>query len=576
MRRIWPLRFAVTLVLLLLGVAAAGAAKDYSAERYDVDMLIEEGGHLLVKETVRVRFEGGPFTFFFREVLAGESDGFELIGATLDGQPASRGASAGQVEVEGRRDPKVTWHFSESSNTVREFQFTYRLRGALRQTSGADMFQRAVLPGDRPYVIEASTVTLRYPPGARLLAAPVPGLPAEITSGDGKVTLALRDVPKNRRLDLKASFERGSILQGPPAWQQRAAVMSEAMSAGWRTGLVALAFFLIAGSLVLFRLWRRNYRPDRSRSFPHPIAQPPAPLPPALAGALAGGKPAISNMLGTLFRLGQMEAVAITEQKRGFLGSRDFLVERTAQPSEMAPHEQLLWDVLFVGKKGSRDSIKMSQLGQELARGWKRLDAALREELALRGWWDPARHEANKRFTAAGVVVFLLGMAVMLGAIIVGAGSAQNASDPASVITLAAVVIAAGLAAFMLGIAALIAGAGMSPLSEAGMEQASAWRAFAGHIKAVSKGKARPAHPDDVEKYLPYAASFGLAEGWVKAINKAGELEIPPWFHALAGTTSPADSGAAMVAMVAATNSSASGAAGGGGGGGGGGASGAG
>ena len=67
------------------------------------------------------------------------------------------------------------------------------------------------------------------------------------------------------------------------------------------------------------------------------------------------------------------------------------------------------------------------------------------------------------------------------------------------------------------------------------------------------------------ERYLPYAASFGLAVAWVKAFQKQGGLEIPAWFHSLAAT--PQQSMASFVAMTSAAHSYGGGGAAGAGGG---------
>jgi len=82
--------------------------------------------------------------------------------------------------------------------------------------------------------------------------------------------------------------------------------------------------------------------------------------------------------------------------------------------------------------------------------------------------------------------------------------------------------------------------------------------------------------PAMFQRFLPYAASYGLLHPWAKWFEKEGWTDLPPYFEALA-----ADDGgvAAFVAMTSASSSaggSAAGAAGAGAGAAGGGASGAG
>jgi hypothetical protein len=80
------------------------------------------------------------------------------------------------------------------------------------------------------------------------------------------------------------------------------------------------------------------------------------------------------------------------------------------------------------------------------------------------------------------------------------------------------------------------------------------------------------------ESYLPFAASYGLAESWAKAFVKQSGVELPDWFHPLAATRAADGGVGAFVAMSTAAQAAGSngGGAAGAGGAAGGGASGAG
>jgi hypothetical protein len=53
---------ALSLVMLLLAPRQAVPAKEYSADRFDASIAVQEGGSLIVTETVTFKFVGGPFT----------------------------------------------------------------------------------------------------------------------------------------------------------------------------------------------------------------------------------------------------------------------------------------------------------------------------------------------------------------------------------------------------------------------------------------------------------------------------------------------------------------------------------
>jgi uncharacterized membrane protein len=117
---------------------------------------------------------------------------------------------------------------------------------------------------------------------------------------------------------------------------------------------------------------------------------------------------------------------------------------------------------------------------------------------------------------------------------------------------------------FLLGLVGVIAGVALSPLTDEGATVAAGWKQFADHLKEVSRGKAAVSGPQMFQRFLPYAAGFGLLQAWAKWFQKRGWTELPPYFTAL----SQADDGgvSAFVAMAAATSTSGGSAAGGAGG----------
>ncbi len=125
---------------------------------------------------------------------------------------------------------------------------------------------------------------------------------------------------------------------------------------------------------------------------------------------------------------------------------------------------------------------------------------------------------------------------------------------------------------FLLSLVAFVAGAVFSPLSERGAELRAQWQGFSATLRNITRGREPAYDPHTFERYLPYAASFGMAESWAKALSKQASAEIPVWFVALAGAK---DGGmGAFVAMAAVSHSTGSSGAGGAAGAGGGGGSG--
>jgi hypothetical protein len=128
---------SIPLILILLisffAASPALAAKSYRAERFDVQIDLQENGSAIVTETVEFHFTGDPFTFAFREISAAETDGVTFLDASMDGIPMPQGTQAGQVEVEAENPLKVTWHFSPTSDAAHVFTVRYRADGVIRK-----------------------------------------------------------------------------------------------------------------------------------------------------------------------------------------------------------------------------------------------------------------------------------------------------------------------------------------------------------------------------------------------------------------------------------------------------------
>lgn len=553
--------FVSALLLLCAAPACIGATKSYTADRFDVDWNLTESGSLEVTETVVFRFEGGPFTFVYRELPGDYADGIDSIMASLDGLPLPPGRGAGQVEIEGGAPIKVTWHFAPTSNATHTFRLKYRVVGVIRQAEGADLFWWNALPTDYEYTIASATVRLTYP--ANLQPAGPPEVrrgAAQTALGAGQVIWTAQNLGPDTPLTVALPFPTGSLIAEPPVWQARAATARAAMP-----GFLAAAGLALAAGLAALRaLWVRGRRAETAVGpGMAPASTPPDALPPALAGALgqANGRPSATHALGTLFDLAQRGILIIEEapDKRWYRGREFFVRLLEPTPRDLQPHEQGLLALLFARKTGPTETAKMSEMGSLLVSKSKQFTEPLTAELNAAGLLDPQRQATAKRFTILGAILLLL----MLPLSAVGVVLAERYSGwPFLLVAVA----------LLLGTVAFIMAGVYSPLSDEGARAAARWRSFQAYLQEVVKGRDAAWDLRLFERYLPYAAAFGLVEGWAKAFQKRGGAEIPAWFHAV--TDSGNGSVAAFVAMTSsahATTASASGGAGGGGAGGGGG-----
>ena len=381
----------VILGLLALGfggATSAGAAKTYSADRFDVNATLQAGGDLLVEETVVFRFSGGPFTFVFRDLPTNYTDGIRDIVATLDGATLPPGKEPGQVEIAGGNPIKVRWHFANTSDSTHTFGLRYRMLGVVRQEADADRLFWNALPGDFEYRIASSQLTVSYPEGVAPAASPqVTRGEARVESGPDRVTFVATDLAPNSDLQLSLAFPPGSLVTTPPSWQARDL---RASRAGPGMGLVALLVLLIGGG-GLAAYYRRGRREQPASTQAMTYTRPPDDLPPAMAGALngSGGSPATTNALGTLFDLARRGLLSIEESPAHSWGRRH---EFTLRPSGVSaeplrPHERGLLALLFEDKRGAaRDSLRLRELSTILSTRWKAFSEPLKHELDQAGF----------------------------------------------------------------------------------------------------------------------------------------------------------------------------------------------
>jgi uncharacterized protein (TIGR04222 family) len=530
------MRRLILIVALLLAAPASAAAKDYSAQRFDVTIRVLDDGSIQVTETTRMTFEGGPFTFVSREIPVRKTDGIEILGASMDGAVLRRGVEPGRFEVRtGDSRVSVRWHFPPLDGGSHEFRLSYLVRGVVQQTAGGHVLEWQALPGEHRYTIAASRIVLE---GAATDRAPM--------LRSRRVTDARQErTERGWAIDARGIGRDGWIaLSSPttapagysPRWQQRERRQRALAPRMIQFGAIAFTLSLA----VVLLLWRQ-YPPAPHVDEQTATLTPPSARPPAIAAAiLAGGKSTNAHAPGTLFDLAARDVLAVSEQERGWRRRPRFMVSR-AEGGALAPHESALLDVIF----GTGRTVDVSKAAARLARGGRRFRHAVNEELQRLGLTDERRRRSSRALFVAGVVLAGLSLAAAAVAVFSNAGPWGLA-----------VPIAIDLAATL----AIVLAVTRAELSDEGFRERARWRAFRRGLKeSLGSGAAL--------RYLPYVTALGLGVPLARHLKKqGGEVALPPWFRTLAGSDETAAFAAFISTSAASTGSGAStaGAAGGG------------
>jgi len=555
---------ALSLVILLFAQRQAVPAKDYTAERFDASITVNEGGSLLVTETVTFKFMGGPFTYVFRDIPTDKTDGIVIESASMDYQTMQQGRGAGQVEIAYGNPIKVTWHFAPVADQTHTFVLTYQVLGVFQKAQNADVLNWLALPTDYSYTIHTSTISVGYPEQAVLIGTPeVVRGSALVTATPGKVVFSAHDLKPKTQLEIGLKFPSGSVITQAPQWQQLQE-LSIALIPPFFLG--GFAIFVI-GSLGIIWYYRRYRRkPSVIEGETLPVTLPPDDLPPAIAGALLIQTPNWNNALSTLFDLANREVLSISQSdqpKKWYKSQPEFLIELQSQPPDLRPHELGLLALLFETKKGLDSTTSISKINRTYTSRYKRFNNPLKQEMTALGLVDTERLHIRRRLLAISLIVLILGCIAMLLSLLFGISTG----------TWPMLFLPLGVIGVSITVAVLW---GMfSTLSDKGMQDAARWKAFSHYLRDITRGKELDIPQEVFERYLMYAATFGLAEKWVKYFQKQGVAVAPPWFHSLA--TSNVDNLSYFVTMIAVSHAvGSSSGAGGGGGAAGGGASGAG
>lgn len=239
---------------------------------------------------------------------------------------------------------------------------------------------------------------------------------------------------------------------------------------------------------------------------------PPQTLAPGLAAHLCGFS---SAALATFFDLAQRGHLRIEEGEPKW-GQRTFEIVRLPLQEPLQAHEEALLNALFRYPKQDRASL--TQVFRVVSS--KVYQKALEDELTLRGWHSITRTDQRQRFAflaglimALGLLSFIVGIAIgwsnLLGAILIGSGSGM----------------------ILAGFGGLILTLSISTLTDHAAHQAILWREFANYLKEITQGNIQPPGPEIFERYLPFAAAFGLLDEWVSYFFGTSKGSIPDWFR---------------------------------------------
>jgi Predicted membrane protein (DUF2207) len=545
-RPLWT-ALLLTAVLLAPSAAAAAGPGNYKAQRFDVAAEVA-GGNLVVAETIVFEFQSGTFKRVWRDIPTTRTDRIDIVEASMDGEPLTRGEGPGHFVVSGSNRLRVEWQFAETGPSVHRFGLKYVARGVVYRDGDRDIVRWQLLPNEHRYQIDESRSTITAP----IAPSEAPTSESRRVGGISRtlsgreVTLVATALRQDGWVMAEMRYPPGSLISSPPEWQLRHSTAA-ALAPRWEMGAVAL---FVAALLILFVIRQAYESPGFDRVEQATSTEPPEALPVALAAALAAkGRGAGFPSVATLLDLADRGALTIHELPRRF-GVRNYAIAQVPGKHDLAEHEA---EALTIAFADGGDAVPLSKARARLARGGRRFSQAVNSDLAERGLLDPSRKAVRDRLIVVSIAMLFAGG---LGAI--GVAALIPRYDGWPFMLPLAVVIA--------GIIGVVMAAATTPLSDTGLMQSARWRGFKRYLKDVAESRESSGGAALRSRWVVYGIALGLGYQWSRYLKKH-PAAAPAWFVAAANE----DAGGAFAAFVgshaasASTGAAGSGAAGGGG-----------
>jgi hypothetical protein len=523
----WALALGLAwLAWVPLWLPAAAQGGSVAAERYDVDVTVQDGGALAVGEHLTLDFSGGPFRHGYLDVSLARVERIQDVRVGEPGRAYEAGAERPYTYQTSRNGDalRIDWWFPPTTDATREFEISYRAEGALRVYPDGDQVYWQAIGADHGYPVSQARVLVHLPADVsadqlKLAAYPERLRVASRPLDARTVAFETSDLTPETGLTVRVQFPHGLVAAQPPAWQaeaDRADFLAQTVRPALNFVFLVVGLLIpVAGLASLALLWRTRGRDPELAPGAPTVSTPPSDLPAPLAGTLLDEQADVQDAVATLVDLGNRGVLRMTQiEEPTPLGTvRDYEVERLrADDAGLREHERLLLLTLF--GEGSR--VRLSGARGTFAAAIPGIQAALHKEVAQEGLFVENPDVVRARYRQLGV---LLAVGGAVGAIFVGGWLAPY--------TDLGWLPFAGL--LLVGGALLWMAPHMPQRTRAGALAAQRWAAFRRYLTGLATGQDAAQH-DEFERYLPYAVAFGLDRAWMERFAAAG-APAPGWYQ---------------------------------------------
>jgi uncharacterized membrane protein len=560
------LRRILWFACLLIVAAAPVAARSFVIERFDVTVVVDRDGTVVVSETIHPRFTGS-WNGIYRDIPIEyrTPQGFnytlflDVLSITDDA-----GNDLKYETSRARHYRRIKIWVPGARDATRTVMLRYRVRNGLKFFEDHDELYWNVTGDEWEVPIEAASASIILPEGASGVRALA--FTGSYGSREQDADLEIAGNTVRLRMRRELSFHEG--LTAVVGWDK--GVVREPTAAD-NTAMFLRSnwplFIPIGVFALMFWLWYTRGRDPRLRPVSVQYA-PPEGLTPAEVGTLVDNSADMRDITATLVDLAVRGYILIEEKEEshllGLLSNKEYvfhLREPSPARGDLKPHEREILDGIFTFGKGKK--VKLSDLENEFYKKLPGIRTSIYDALLSRRYYGRRPDTVKKFYVVGGLVA---GFLLVWGGVLVGE-KLGIAAAPWVVAGLASGVLICGFGWFMP--ARTIQGT-------RALEGTLGFEEFLGRVESQRYDMVVRT-PEMFEKYLPFAMALGVEKKWASAFENIYR-QPPEWyrggsfqdFHPRSFTNSLSSmSSRASSVMASAPRSSGGSGFGGGGGGGG-------
>ena len=529
---------AVALVVIFFGnvffglfstVAQSSDGRSLRWDRFDVTInnVDTSNNRFDVTESYALTIETGPYSFGTADIPLGRIEAIEGV-SVYDGNTALQASCLGQAGTYCAQSDgsnySIKYYFRSQarSGEQRSIRLVYRVRGALRSYSGGDQLYWVAVPGDRPFPVLASTVTVVMP-SDRLpeKTATYPDTWQESINGGTITWQSPGRLDPGDSVEVRVQYPHDAQMSAP-SWQSRYDLERSYVD-NWQPLvsllLVALTVFIVIGGVIAVVIrYLRFGRDPKALVVPEYLTEPPTEERPGMVGLLVDEKADMRDILATLIDLARREYIVIEQTKSpslmGLLGGADFTFHRTEKPlSGLRPYETALINGMF---PGGRSSTKLDQLKTKFYQHIPTIKRLMYDELVT-GEYFKRSPETTRMIWIFGGLAVAIG-----GSVLFWLSRSLTLISPVIGVPPIGLAIIGGMAALF--------GEYMPAKTLKGSQDAARWRAFRRYLERIEHYAGVEDAAKQFDLFLGYAVAFGSDKDLVRQLTPA-LTAMPIWYQ---------------------------------------------